>query len=192
MNSRARLFGPPPTNFRPTVGLLIPLMSAWLVACGGGEPEARAPVVRESGKDQVLRVAHEWESRWEDKGFRSPPSRISLFASKTTSRIALSDGSSPATETLTVEESFKLTDGSEFVCRSGTETQVAAKFGDHAGETAVELRRPAVSLTRACSPPGFPEPVLELEGTAARFALRGDRLVPFAPPKERREYIPAL
>jgi hypothetical protein len=161
-------------------------------ACGGGEPEAQAPVVRESGKDQVLRIGRAWESRWEDKGFRAPPSRISLFSSKATSRIAFSESSGAATESLTLEESFKLTDGSEFVCRSGTETAVTAKFGDHAGETAVELRRPAVSLTRTCTPSGFPEPVLELEGTAARFALRGDRLVPFAPPKERREYIPAL
>lgn len=152
----------------------------------------KAPVVRESGKDQVLRIGHEWESRWEDKGFRSPPSRISLFAAKATSRIAFSESSSAAAETLTVEESFKLTDGSEFVCRSGTKATLTAKFGDHAGETAVELRRPAVTLTRTCSPSGFPEPLLELEGMAARFALRGDRLVPFEPPKERREYIPAL
>jgi hypothetical protein len=179
------------TKFLPTAGLLSFLTSLSLAACGGGEPEAQVPVAHESGVDQVLRIAHEWESRWEDKGFRAPPSRITLFTSNTTSRLAFSQSSGTATETLSVEESFKLTDGSEFVCRSGTKTAVTAKFGDHAGETAVELTRPPLRLTRTCSGPGFPEPTISLDTPAARFALRGDRLVPLSPPKERREYLPA-
>ena len=48
-----------------------------------------------------------------------------------------------------------------------------------------------MAVPRLCSADGFPEPTLELEASAARYALRGDRLVPFAPPTERREYIPA-
>jgi hypothetical protein len=169
------------------VTLLVPLGG-----CGGGQPEAQVPVLHESGEDQVLRIAREWETRWEDKGFGSPPSRIAMFTASITSRIAFQRGAGTTTETLAVEESFKLSDGSEFVCRSGTKVAVTALFGDHAGETAVELRRPAVRLTRACGAPGFPEPTLELDAAAARFALRGDRLVPFAPPKEHREYIPAF
>jgi hypothetical protein len=48
-----------------------------------------------------------------------------------------------------------------------------------------------VQIPRECNMPGFPEPVLDLPESAARFALRGDRLVPFAPATEKRAYLPA-
>jgi hypothetical protein len=162
-----------------------------LAACGGGEPEAQAPVAAMSPEDQILRLGRTWESAWGENGFRNPPSPIARFDTKVTSRIAFQPGATTARETLSLASTFRLTTGGNYTCAAGGDVRVAVRWGDHAGEPAVEVRRPAVRLVQRCTPPDFPEPALDMPAVAARFALRGDRLVPLAPPTEKREYIPA-
>lgn len=160
-------------------------------ACGGGEPEAQAPIAREGPEDQILRVGATWEARWAEQGFRTPPSLISLFDTRVTSRISLVRGKKTATESLVFDGSFKLQNGASFACQARADTAVAVTFGDRAGEAAVQLSRSALRIARTCDHSGFPEPELVVPATRGRFALRGDKLVGFDPPTERREYLPA-
>lgn len=159
-------------------------------ACGGEEPEARAPVAQERPEDEILRIGKTWESSLADKGFRSAPSPISMFSETVTSTLRLAPGSSTALETLAFDGAFKARDSS-FHCLARAELRVTVAYGRHTEEAAIEIRRPAAQIARNCDLPGFPEPVLDLPAVAARFALRGDRLVPFAPPTEKRTYLPA-
>jgi hypothetical protein len=160
------------------------------VACGGSESEAHVPIAQERPADEILRIGKTWESSLEDKGFRSPPSVITMFSQQVTSTLTFTPESTTAVETLAYEGTFKVRD-TTYRCQARTQIRVAVLFGRHADEAAVEVRRPAAQVTRACDLPGFPEPVLEVPASAARFALRGDRLVPFAPATEKRAYLPA-
>lgn len=171
---------------------LATLTGAAVVAagCAGGEPEAVAPIERESPAEQILRVGKNWEARWAEQGFRTAPSRIALFDTHVTSRLSLSRGKTTARETLAFEGSFKLQDGTAYSCRAGVETTVSVAYGDRAGEAAVEVSRKGLRLSRTCDKPGFPEPEFVVPVSRARFALRGDKLVGFDPPTERREYLP--
>ncbi len=171
-------------------GLLALPLVVGAVGCAAGQPEAQAPILRETPEDEVLQVAKKWVSSTEDKGFRGAPSRITVFSARTTSTITLHPGGATASEDLTFSESFKLTDSSEFRCQSHATVEVPLAFGDHAGEAGIELRRPALHLARTCDRPGFPEPTLDLAATNARFVLRGDQLVPIEPPTEARVYLP--
>ncbi|HEX3597530.1 MAG TPA: hypothetical protein VHU80_20620 [Polyangiaceae bacterium] len=161
-----------------------------LTACGGAETEARVPVAHERPEDEILRIGKSWESSTQNKGFRSPPSPISMFTETSTSVLTLTPGAVTAVESLTYEGSFEVR-GATYRCQARADVRVAVVYGRHADEAAVEVRRPAVEIPRTCDAPGFPEPILELDAKAARFALRGDRLVPFAPPTEKRSYLPA-
>jgi hypothetical protein len=160
------------------------------LGCGAAESEARAPVAQEQPADEIMRIGKSWESSLEDKGFRSPPSPISMFSEIVTSTLQLSPGSSTAVETLAFDGTFKARD-STYHCQARATLRVTVAYGRHAEEAAIELRRPGAQVARVCDLPGFPEPVLEVPAAAARFALRGDRLVPFAPPTEKRAYLPA-
>jgi hypothetical protein len=168
------------------------LTSAAVVAvgCGGGEPEAVAPIERESPAEQILRVGKTWEARWAEQGFRTAPSPISLFDTRVTSRLFLARGKKTAREAIVFEGSFKLQNGTAYSCRGSAETTVSLAFGDRAGEAAVEVLRKALRVSRTCDKPGFPEPEFTVPEARARFALRGDKLVGFDPPTERREYLP--
>jgi hypothetical protein len=161
------------------------------VACGGGEREARAPIEREGPEEQILHVAATWEARWAEQGFRTAPNPIALFDTHVTSRLVFTRGQKAAREILEFESSFKLQDGSAFTCRARAETSAALAFGDRAGEAAVQVSRKPLRLSRTCDKLGFPEPEFALPMTRARFALRGDKLIGFDPPTERREYLPA-
>jgi hypothetical protein len=165
-------------------------ISLGATTCGGTESEARVPVAEESPADEILRLGKTWESSLEDKGFRSPPSPLSMFAETMTSTLQLTPGSATAVEALAFDGSFKVRD-STFHCQARATVRVYVKYGRHADEAAIEVRRPATQITRTCDLPGFPEPVLDLPATAARFALRGDRLLPFEPRTEKRAYFPA-
>ena len=173
-------------------GFVLSALPIWLsaIACGGTESEARAPIAQESPADEILRLGKTWESSLEDKGFRSPPSPLSMFAETMTSTLQLTPGSATAVETLAFDGSFRVRD-STFRCQARATLRVEVKYGRHADEAAIEVRRPATQITRTCDLPGFPEPVLDLAATAARFALRGDRLLPFEPKTEKRAYFPA-
>jgi hypothetical protein len=167
----------------------IALGSPLAPACGGSETESRAPIAHERPEDEILRVGKTWQATMEDKGFRSPPSAVSMFSELVTSTLAFTVGANEAVEGISYEGTFKVRDAT-YRCQAHAELRVALTFGRHAGEAAVEVRRPAAQIARTCDLPGFPEPVIEMPANAARFALRGDRLVAFAPPTERRAYLP--
>jgi len=181
--------------FRATRGVALAFTlagaaGAILTACGGG-PEPAAPIARETPEDQILRLGSIWESREEENGFRNPPSHIALFQTHVTSTITFQHGERMATEALRYDESVKTTDGVSFHCQAEASTPVSVKFaGNHADAAAVEVRRPTLRLARKCTPSGFPEPILELPQSDARFGLRGDQLVSFAPPSDKRVYLP--
>ncbi len=118
----------------------------------------------------------------EEKGFRTAPSPISMFAARITSSVALDPG-------VVYDETFKVGDQT-FQCQARADVHIALVYGKHVDEAAVEMRRPALRIARACNRPGFLEPVLELPAASARFVLRGDRLIPFAPATEKRSYLP--
>jgi hypothetical protein len=160
-------------------------------ACGGGEQEARGPIQREGPEEQILRVAKTWEARWEERGFRGGPGPISLFDNRFTSRIVLTRGKKTAKEMLTVDGTFKLKDGSSYVCQAQAETTVAVTFGERAGEAAVQLSIGGLRIPQKCDHPAFPEPELLVLPALARFLLRGDKLVEFEPATERHEFLPA-
>ena len=147
------------------------------------------PVAQERPDDEILRIGKTWESALDDKGFRTPPSPITMFSERVTSTLAFTPGSKTAVETLTFAGSFKVHDAT-YECHARAQVTVAVAYGRHADEAAVEVRRPPVQIPRECNMPGFPEPMLDLRETAARFALRGDRLVPIAPATEKRAYLP--
>ncbi len=173
--------------------LVLLLAAPWVAAttaCGGGEPEAAVPIAHESAEDQILRLATIWESQEQDKGFKTPPSKIALFEAKITSRITFEHGKKSVTEKLAVAESFKTVGGASYTCETHATTAVALAFADKGGEPTVLVRRPALRLSRRCSAADFPEPILELPETTARFVLRGDQLVPLEPPDEQRIYLP--
>jgi hypothetical protein len=164
--------------------------AALAVACGGGAPEATAPIEREGPSEQIFRVGKTWEARWAEQGFRTAPSPIALFDTRVTSRLFLSRAKKTARETLVFEGNFKLQNGAAYSCRASVETTVALAFGDRAGEAAVEVSRKGLRVSRTCDKAGFPEPEFVVPEARARFALRGDKLVGFDPPTERREYLP--
>ena len=95
------------------------------------------PIAREGPEEQILRVGETWEARWAEQGFRTPPSTISLFDTRVTSRVAFTMGKKTAREVLAFEGSFKLQDGTPYACRAKAETTVTLTFGDCAGEAAV-------------------------------------------------------
>ena len=138
-----------------------------------------------------MRVAATWEARWAEQGFLTAPSPISLFDQRISSRLTFTRGGKTARESLAFDGTFKLQNGTPYSCRAQSEGTVTVKFGDRAGEAAVELTRAPLRLARKCDKAGFPEPELRVPKTTGRFALRGDKLVAFDPPTERREYLPA-
>ncbi len=167
------------------------LLAALAVTACGDAREAQAPVIRETQEDEILRVSRSWVAELDDTGFRTPPSPIRSITRRTQSTLTFTRGVRTASESLAVDETFRIADGSLYRCQAQASLAVAVLFGDHAGEAAVEVRRPALSLARTCDRPGLPEPTLAIGATGARFALRGDRLVPIEPPAEKRSYLPA-
>jgi hypothetical protein len=126
----------------------------------------------------------------ENSGLNSPPSPISVFKRRIDSELDLGRSEHAVRETLTIVEDFELTSGQRHRCASQAGLEVQAQFGRKGSEAAVQLGRGALSLARQCEPAGFPEATLEIPETIARFVLRGDRLIAYAPKLERREYLP--
>ncbi len=172
---------------------LVPLalVATAIAACGHQPPPAATPVQHETAEDSILRVGHVWRSISRDRGLRSPPSKISVFETITTSTITLDAGKQSATEQLVLEEMFELRNGARFQCVARGKLRVRVRFGRLQGEAAVEVTRPPTSLPRHCQPADFGEPELAVDAGSARFALRGDQLVAFAPPLDKRVYLPA-
>jgi hypothetical protein len=165
---------------------------AWLAlsGCGGKPAETPVRIEHEQASTQILRVAQRWQASQHQKGLRSAPSRVSVFEVRIDSRLDLQNGGPKVRETLEVSESFELRDGRRFRCSSSTTLELQAHYGRRHAEPAVELIRPATRLERRCQPPDYPEPVLELPAQSARFVLSDDQLRAFAPPLEKRVYLP--
>lgn len=170
---------------------------AWLLlgallaaACGGEQQKVAEPVPVATPEDQILRVATMWEARGRGKGLRSPPSEISVFEIETTSFVTFERGKQTAREELTVAERFEMRDGQRFRCEATGKLTLRVNWGERSGEPAVQLTRPPTTLRRRCRPGGYPEPEVDVPHGASRFVLRGDQLVAFAPPLEKRVFWP--
>ncbi len=158
-------------------------------ACGGDEPEARAPIARETPADEVLRIGKVWTATSENRGLLSPPSPISMFDVREQSTLDLS--AAAAYEVLVVEEDVRLRSGVRLLCKTTVQRDLGLRWGRREGEAAAELRRPALSAPRVCDNPGHPEPVLQRPAGATRFVLRSDNLVAVEPATDGRVYIAA-
>lgn len=170
------------------VSLLI--AAAAVGACGGG-PSPEAPVVvRETPEAQILRIGAVWEARQGGKAFRTKPDPIAVVELETISTLRLESGSEHAEETIAMRETYQMRDGGQYVCLAEGSTRVGVRYGEKSGEPAVEVTRPPLTLTRTCQPPDFADLEAELGSGPARFVLRGDQLVAFDPPLEKRVYLP--
>jgi hypothetical protein len=175
---------------RKTLALVSLTLPPSLTSCGS-DRDAAHPIVRhETALEAIRRVAQVWESTQRAKGMRSPPSRIAMFDRVTHTRLPFVANRNWSIELLEIAETFELRSGIRYACQASGEAEVSFRFGRRHGDPAVEMRRPAIRLTRDCKPPDFPELTLELPATTARFRLTGDRLKPFEPPLEKRVYVP--
>lgn len=165
----------------------------WLAAgCTPPPKPPPAPVQLQSPRDEILHVGHVWENDERDRGFRSAPSVIASFTSRTVTRLELPEEGNKAVEHVHVVEDLGLRSGQRFHCEASGQRPVTIAFATRrqTGEAAMELAEPALILGRVCTPGGFPEPTLTLRERKTRFALGADRLVAYEPAVDRREFIP--
>jgi hypothetical protein len=167
------------------------LSLAGAIACGGEAPAAQTPVRQQTPEDEIQAIATTWEARFKDNGLRSEPSKISVFAVNGLSTLTFTHGKPVAREGLLLEETFRMRDGRQFVCRVEGVLQVQVRYFHKGEEPAVEVTRPVTELTRHCDQPGFPEPMVNIGSASSSFLLREEHLVAFDPPLEKRSYIPA-
>ena len=172
--------------------------------CTGGR-DAETPTARMSAEQQILSVGRRWQAREQQDGFRAsqgpvgqparsaaPAKQVAVFHRTITTSLQLEPGATEAVETFELDERFKLDNGQWYRCQARTTAQVRLRYGKKRGEAALEVSQPERRVTRRCTPPDFPEPVLELPATTSRFRLRGDQLVGFEPVSEKRTFVPAL
>ena len=169
---------------------LVALGLLFAVGCGGEQQTQPDVVQKETPEDEILRIGRVWQSVSEAKGLRSAPDPVSVFEVRTQSTVAFTKGQPQAEEKIVVAERFEMRSGKKYVCQSEGSMRNRAEFGRFHGEAAVELRRPGLMLERRCDPPDFRELDLEIPAGGARFVLRSDQLVAFAPPLEKRVYLP--
>lgn len=155
--------------------------------CGGKKQEAETPVLRQTARDEILRVGEQWQSVLPEKGLFSPPSPISVFENRRISTIRLS--AEGASEELVLEEQISLRAGGSISCRTVFEHALSMRYGRKQGQAAVELTRPALSGPRSCDAP-HPDGAISEAASRALFVLRADNLVAVEPPLEKRKYIP--
>jgi hypothetical protein len=160
------------------------------VGCGGEAPVAHTAVHQQTPEDEIQAIAVSWEARFKDNGLRSEPSKISVFTVNGLSTLDFTPGKPVAREGLLLEETFRMRDGRQFVCRVEGVLQVQVRYFHKGDEPAVEVTRPVTELTRHCDQPGFPEPTVNIGSTSSSFLLREEHLMGFDPPLEKRSYIP--
>jgi hypothetical protein len=166
------------------------LLSVGAAACASEPPPEAAPVRLDSPEDQVLRIGRVWQALEEAKGFHTPPNPISVYDVKSAATLRIVAGQKVAREEIELRESFQMRAGGNFQCSARAVLESRLKWALHGGEPAVEITRPAARIARRCRPSGFSEPELDLPGGSARFVLRGDQLVAFAPALVKRVYLP--
>ncbi len=165
-------------------------LAALLQACAPTTEPTSLPVQEETPEAEILRVGSIWEARQGGKSFRSAPDPVAVAELETISVLALERGAKQAKEEIELTERFQMRAGGEFICRARGGARVGVRYGRKSGQPALEVTRPPVRVTRECNPPDFPDPEVELASGTARFILRGDRLTAFAPPLEKRVYLP--
>lgn len=138
----------------------------------------------------MLRVGKTWRALESVRGVRPAPAPIAQFETTIDSTLSFTRGARQAEERLTLTETMTLRDGTRYQCTASGGARVQVRFGRRAGEPAVEVQRPPLTLPRRCTPAGFPEPEIDVPSAAARFTLRGDQLVPYEPTGETRIYNP--
>jgi xanthine/CO dehydrogenase XdhC/CoxF family maturation factor len=163
---------------------------ALALGCGGEAPVAVTPVRQQTPEEEILSIATTWEARYRDNGLRSEPSKISVFSQSGLSALELTQGQPIARETVLLEETFRTRDGRQFACRAEGVLQVQVRYFRKGDEPAVEVTRPETELDRHCDQPGFPEPTVGVGLPKSSFLLRGENLMGFDPPLEKRSYIP--
>jgi hypothetical protein len=173
-----------------SVGLWGLIGLSFVIGCGGDAPVAQAPVRQLTPEEEILTLGTTWEARYQENGLRSEPSKISVFALNGLSALDLVQGKPVAHESVVMEETFKMRDGRQFGCRAEGVLQVQVRYFRKGDEPAVELTRPDVALARHCDQPGFPEPMVGAGNSKSSYVLRGERLMAFDPPLEKRSYIP--
>ena len=166
------------------------LAAVLIVGCGGAPPAPPPKIEREGPEAQILRIGSVWEARQGGKSFRSKPDPVTVFEVQTTSTIFLVRGERTAKEEIVVRELFQMRAGGQFLCEAQGKVRVQIKYGQKGDDPAIEIARSPKTLSRVCDPPGYPEPTVDLPHGASRFVLRGDQLVGFAPPLEKRLYLP--
>lgn len=175
---------------RPFIALL-PLAAVFAqTGCRRSAPVAEVPVQRETPADAITRIGTVWEASLDDKGFKSPPSKLAVFRVQQRSQIKIRPSHTEADEELFVIETYDLRDGSQIKCESATKLTVQVRFGRKDDEPALSVTRPPFRVARHCTPLDPPETAWQAETGEARFVLRGDQLAPFAPALEKRVYLP--
>jgi len=165
-----------------TVALSVSLLNA----CGGDKKEHVAPVKMQTAAEEVLRIGETWASVTPEKGILSPPSKISVFETHSTSELRLAKEG--GTEVLQIAEEIKLRTGEVVRCTTRFEHSVVVRWGRRQGEAAVEITRPQVTGPRNCD--GLhPEGPIAQSSKKALFVLRSDNLVAIEPRLDKRVYI---
>lgn len=161
-----------------------------LAACGGRDGNAEAPLEKLSAEREVLSIASVWQALEEEHGASGARSKIAVFDLKQRSTLTLFEGQNSAEEKLELKEHFELKNGAVFQCRARGKVRVRVRFGRRNGQPALEVERPSMVMSRRCQPSDFPEPEIQVAGGTSRFLLQDEQLVGFAPPSEKRVFLP--
>jgi hypothetical protein len=180
------------TTIRSRVVRLLSLSALALsfAGCGPGKPAETEPIQHEGPEDEILTVSTSWEASEQGKGFRDAPSSISVFEIQRRTSLVLKRGQRTSNAQIAIEETFRMRDGTTFVCRAEGTVQATLAYARHGQDPAIEIDQPSVTLSRQCDKPGFPEPSVQVEASRARFMLRSEQLVGYDPPLEKRVFLP--
>jgi hypothetical protein len=166
------------------------LLGLLLLGCGGRDHEAEAPQKKVTAEAEVLGISSVWQALEEEHGTRGPKHKVAVFDLKQRTTLTLFQGQTAGEEKIELKEHFEMKNGAVFECRARGLAKVRVRFGRKNGTPALEVHRPSLIMTRTCQPSGFPETEIQMGGVGARFLLQDEQLVGFAPPGEKRVFLP--
>jgi hypothetical protein len=172
--------------------LSLALIALSLAACGPRQERVDAPPAKLTAEDEVLAVAKVWQALEEEHGAGGPKHKVASFDMKQRTTLTLQPGQRVAEEKIEIKERFEMKSGAVYECRARGLSRVQIRFGRKNGEPALEVRRPSSVMTRTCVPSDFPDREIQLGGSGSRFLMRDEQLVGFAPPSEKRVFLPQL
>lgn len=161
-----------------------------LLGCGPREQEAEAPQQKLTAEAEVLAISKVWQALEEEHGTRGPAHKVGVFDLKQRTTLTLVEGQPSGEEKIEIKERFELKNGAVYECRARALSKVRVRFGRKNGEPALEVQRPSLIMARTCQPSDFPEREIQLPGSGSRFLLQDEQLVGFAPPSEKRVFLP--